>query len=331
MIRKLPHRKHDEIVCRPHKRKRKAESNAAPAKSRYFAIRGVIERMVAVLLFVIFLPVLLICMAMVRLTSPGPAIFRQTRTGTGGRPFVMYKLRSMINDVEKVSGKRWSTPGDPRVTPVGRFLRLTHLDEIPQLINVIRGEMSLIGPRPERPEFVQKLKKKIERYDERHSINPGITGLAQIYLPPDVDLNSVKRKTRLDLHYLENAGFLMDARILFCTALRILAVRGGVGPKISGLDRQIEDIRRALWSEKADMKALKRKRRKVDSRLAAVNGTSQEKSLRVDAKNELPLHIEVRRSRPLKVKSDQSGESNVDGQYSGMQDSNDFSSFAAST
>jgi lipopolysaccharide/colanic/teichoic acid biosynthesis glycosyltransferase len=130
----------------------------------------------------------------------------------------------MSHDCERLSGPKWSTDDDPRVTPVGRILRRTHLDELPQLWNILRGDMSLIGPRPERPEFVGELEKVLPRYARRLDVPPGLTGLAQVNLPPDVDHESVRRKLAFDLHYAERIGPWLDLRILLGTALMFLGV-----------------------------------------------------------------------------------------------------------
>ena len=132
----------------------------------------------------------------------------------------------MYHDCEAVSGIKWATAHDPRVTPLGRILRRTHIDELPQLWNVLRGEMSLVGPRPERPEIVTSLQRAIPGYWGRLSVKPGVTGLAQIQLPPDVDLESVRNKLVLDLEYVERLGPWLDLRILVGTAMYLLGFSG---------------------------------------------------------------------------------------------------------
>jgi lipopolysaccharide/colanic/teichoic acid biosynthesis glycosyltransferase len=176
----------------------------------------------------------------VRLNSRGPGIFRQVRVGKRGKAFTMYKLRSMRSDAESATGPAWSpTGGDPRVTRLGFWLRRLHLDELPQLFNVVRGEMSLVGPRPERPEFVEVLAEQLPGYLNRLMVQPGITGLAQINLPPDTDLDSVRRKLVLDCEYVRAAGFWLDVRIVLCTALRMLWIKGPVVTRLMGLERVV--------------------------------------------------------------------------------------------
>jgi lipopolysaccharide/colanic/teichoic acid biosynthesis glycosyltransferase len=170
------------------------------------------------------LPLILVMIALVKLTSRGPAFYAQVRSGRGGRPFRLYKIRTMLPDCEARTGPQWPSPGDPRVTPLGRFLRRTHLDELPQLWNVLRGEMSLIGPRPERPEFVVELEKVVPRYRDRLLVRPGITGLAQVQLPADTDVESVRRKVACDLYYLRHLGLGLDLRILVATAFGLTGV-----------------------------------------------------------------------------------------------------------
>ena len=185
----------------------------------YLKTRRVIDQLVAASLFLIGSPLLIAIYLAVRLTSRGPALYTQKRTGLYGKVFTVYKFRSMTVDAEKGTGAVWSQPGDPRVTPVGRFLRWTHLDELPQLYNILKGEMSLIGPRPERPEIVEVLERQIPGYSQRLNVLPGVTGLAQVSLPPDADLNSVRRKTILDCRYMRTASLSLDLHILFCTVM----------------------------------------------------------------------------------------------------------------
>jgi lipopolysaccharide/colanic/teichoic acid biosynthesis glycosyltransferase len=169
-------------------------------------------------------PLILALMALVRLTSRGPAIYSQTRLGRFGRPYMIYKIRTMAHECEKHSGVKWSVKGDPRVTPLGRVLRVTHLDELPQLWNVLRGDMSLVGPRPERPEFVAELERVFPYYRERMLVRPGVTGLAQVQLPPDVDVAGVGRKLACDLLYIRSSTPWLDLRIIAATGLGVLGL-----------------------------------------------------------------------------------------------------------
>jgi lipopolysaccharide/colanic/teichoic acid biosynthesis glycosyltransferase len=171
----------------------------------------------ALVLVILAAPLLLLSALLVKLTSRGPAFYTQTRIGRNGKLFTIYKVRTMVHDCESLTGPRWAMPEDPRVTRVGHFLRRTHLDELPQLFNVLRGDMSLIGPRPERPEFVPKLERAVPRYRERLAIRPGITGLAQVHLPPDTDIDSVRRKLAYDLYYIQKMNVWLDLRILVAT------------------------------------------------------------------------------------------------------------------
>jgi lipopolysaccharide/colanic/teichoic acid biosynthesis glycosyltransferase len=188
-------------------------------------LRDALEAILAAGLLVLTAPLGLLCCLLVRLTSRGPAIYSQTRVGQGGRIFTLYKIRTMYHDCEKSTGPRWSGPNDPRITPVGRILRKLHLDELPQLWNVIRGEMRLIGPRPERPEIVVRLREHIIGYDRRHRVKPGITGFAQIHLPPDTCLRSVKNKLAYDLFYIRHRSWRFDLYILLATVLKLLGCR----------------------------------------------------------------------------------------------------------
>ncbi|MCE5268542.1 MAG: sugar transferase [Planctomycetaceae bacterium] len=189
--------------------------------SSYHRQKEMIERILAVLLLVPTAPLLLLLVLLVRLTSRGPGLFSQTRVGKNGRPFRMHKIRTMRIDAEAATGPVWGSPHDPRATRIGTLLRRLHLDELPQLINVVKGDMSLVGPRPERPEFVRVLSAAIPGYLDRIAVRPGITGLAQLNLPPDTDLNCVRRKVILDREYVDQAGLWLDFRLLACTGLRV--------------------------------------------------------------------------------------------------------------
>jgi lipopolysaccharide/colanic/teichoic acid biosynthesis glycosyltransferase len=183
-----------------------------------------LERFLALFMLLILSPIIVVCMILVKITSQGPAIYRQLRVGKHGKTFTLLKLRTMYNDCEKYTGPIWCRPGDPRVTTLGRFLRWSHLDELLQLVNVIRGEMSLVGPRPERPELIPMLAQAFPRYLERLAVKPGITGLAQIQLPPDTDLVSVEKKLACDLYYVHHRNLWLDLRIILATFFRFLGL-----------------------------------------------------------------------------------------------------------
>ncbi len=172
-------------------------------------------------LLVLSAPILLLALALVKVTSAGPAIYSQRRIGRHNRHFTIYKVRTMRVDAERIGGPRWCVPGDSRITGVGRWLRKLHIDELPQLWNVLRGEMSLVGPRPERPEFMPKILPFVAGYDDRHAVLPGITGLAQVQVDADTDVDNVARKLRYDLHYIRHQGPMLEARIYSYTMLKV--------------------------------------------------------------------------------------------------------------
>jgi len=182
--------------------------------------KNFVEFCVALALFVIALPFICVAAILVKLTSRGPAFYFQSRSGRFGKGYVIYKLRTMYLDSERDTGPIWSSSSDPRITPLGRILRRTHFDELPQLWNVLRGEMSLVGPRPERPEFLPLLEKSLPYYRMRLMLKPGITGLAQVYA--DTDLASVRRKLAHDLYYVHASSGWLDLRLLMATAFVVL-------------------------------------------------------------------------------------------------------------
>ncbi len=167
---------------------------------------------------IIFSPVMLLTAALIKLTSPGPLIYSQERIGLHNKPFKMYKFRSMVTQSPSEEKKKWTTPNDSRVTPVGRFIRKTSIDEMPQFVNVLMGDMSLVGPRPERPLFVEKFKEEIPRYMIKHQVRPGITGWAQVngYRGD----TSITKRIDHDLYYIENWTLGFDFKILFLTVFK---------------------------------------------------------------------------------------------------------------
>jgi lipopolysaccharide/colanic/teichoic acid biosynthesis glycosyltransferase len=195
-----------------------------PRVAGYESIKNALDLLAATLMLVFSSPLILLGALLVKLTSRGPAFYTQTRVGKHGRLFTIYKLRSMTHNCEKTSGIQWSTKGDSRVTPVGRLLRASHIDELPQLWNVVRGEMSMIGPRPERPEFLPQLEEALPFYRCRLMVRPGLTGLAQVQLPPDTDTNSVRRKLAHDLHYVREHNFIMDMQLVAATVAHLAKV-----------------------------------------------------------------------------------------------------------
>lgn len=171
-------------------------------------------------------PVMAIVGVLVKLTSSGPVLYRQERVGLNGVPFTIYKFRSMRQDAEAVTGAVWAAKDDPRITKFGKFIRRTRLDELPQLFNVIRGEMSIVGPRPERPEFVRQLSEKIPFYRQRHFVKPGVTGWAQINHKYGDTIEDTITKLEYDLYYIKNLTPALDFYILFHTIKVMLLSRG---------------------------------------------------------------------------------------------------------
>lgn len=195
-----------------------------PALNRYLVLRRRIDVVLALALLIATAPVMLVAMLLVKLTSPGPVIYSQIRLGLRGRRFTIYKIRTMEYRCEDRSGPRWCQVADPRVTFVGRILRKSKIDELPQLWNVIRGDMSILGPRPERPELVAQLERQIPRYANRLLVPPGLSGLAQVQLPPDTSIESVRCKLALDLYYVHNVSWKLDVQIVLATVCFFLGL-----------------------------------------------------------------------------------------------------------
>jgi lipopolysaccharide/colanic/teichoic acid biosynthesis glycosyltransferase len=230
--------------CRIHPRTAQAPFALEPqnagedTRSRFGAYevwKSALDFALAAILLVLASPLIAFAALLVKLTSRGPAFYSQVRMGRHGRPYRIHKIRTMAHDCERHSGPRWATARDPRITLVGRFLRRTHLDELPQLWNVLRGDMSLVGPRPERPEFLPRLEQAIPRYRERLLVRPGMTGLAQVQLPPDTDLDSVRRKLAYDLYYIQRSGLWLDLRLLMATVCYVLHLPFPITRKLLGI------------------------------------------------------------------------------------------------
>jgi lipopolysaccharide/colanic/teichoic acid biosynthesis glycosyltransferase len=219
----------------------------------FIQIKRAVDVVIAIQALILTLPLWILITVAIKLDSRGPVILKQERVGLNqrrkqrrekkvmasvnrsqerrvqfnhGRKFIMYKFRSMYEDAEKMTGPVWAGERDPRITRVGYLLRKTHLDELPQFINVIKGEMSLIGPRPERDVFVDELSKKIQKYHKRLYIKPGITGLAQVRQHYDSSLKDVKRKVHYDLLYMRRMCLMMDFKIIMGTILVMMTGKG---------------------------------------------------------------------------------------------------------
>lgn len=190
------------------------------------AIKRLMDILVSIAVLILGAPVFLVIAIIIKLTSKGPVIYAQERVGRNGKTFTMFKFRTMKQDAEAESGPMWATENDPRVTKVGYWLRKLRLDEMPQLLNVLSGSMSLVGPRPERPHFVDQFKVQIPLYTRRLRVRPGITGWAQVKWKYDESLADVKEKTKYDLYYVENISLMMDMKILINTILTMVKGKG---------------------------------------------------------------------------------------------------------
>jgi len=199
-----------------------------PKKTWYLPIKLTAEWLGALILVVVTAPVGLLIAFLVKISSPGPVFYAQTRLGLNSSVFRMFKFRTMVQNAESGTGPIWASKDDCRITAVGRILRMTHLDELPQLWNVLRGEMSLIGPRPERPEMAARIARQIPDFRQRLALRPGITGLAQMLLPADdpadIQLHCVRRKLMHDVFYIRHLSFVMDLRIALGTPCYFVSV-----------------------------------------------------------------------------------------------------------
>ena len=190
------------------------------------AVKRAMDVVAAVVGLVVSAPVVLLLAGLIRLTSKGPALYSQRRVGLQGRTFTVHKLRSMTIDAEAATGPVWSGPNDARVTPLGSFMRRMRLDELPQLWNVLRGSMSLVGPRPERPEFVEQLAQEIPFYGQRNVVKPGITGWAQVRYTYGASVEDAMEKLQYDLYYIKNFSISLDLLIIFETIKTVLLRKG---------------------------------------------------------------------------------------------------------
>jgi exopolysaccharide biosynthesis polyprenyl glycosylphosphotransferase len=189
-------------------------------------IRRTLDVGLSLLGLILSAPVMAVAALSIKVASPGPALFRQARVGKDGKVFMLYKFRSMSVDAEQLTGPVWASEDDPRITRVGRLLRKIRLDETPQMFNVLRGDMSFIGPRPERPVFVNQLKEEIPYYVLRFAVKPGITGWAQVKYPYGSTVEDALEKLQYDLYYIKNTSIFLDLLILLRSIQVVLFGRG---------------------------------------------------------------------------------------------------------
>jgi len=192
----------------------------------YMAMKRGVDIVLSVVAILLLSPLFLITAILIKLTSKGPIFYFQERVGKDGELFNMFKFRTMKVDAEKGTGAVWAKKNDPRLIPIGGFLRKAHIDEIPQFINVLRGEMSVVGPRPERPVFVEQLKEQIPDYEKRLEVKPGITGLAQVWHRYDETIEDVRKKIKYDLLYIKKVCLWTDVMILLRTVRVVVTGEG---------------------------------------------------------------------------------------------------------
>ena len=200
---------------------------ARSSQNSYIPVKLCAEWFVALVALILLLPLLTLLAILVKMTSHGPIIYRQTRLGYRGRVFNIYKFRTMVKNAESVTGPVWAAKQDSRITPLGLILRQSHLDELPQLLNILKLDMSLVGPRPERPEIAGRITRQLPDFPRRLDVRPGVTGLAQVMLPADdpqdTNFEGVRRKLDFDLLYAKNVHLLVDLRIYISTACKMAA------------------------------------------------------------------------------------------------------------
>lgn len=188
-------------------------------------LKRMFDLFLALVIGILALPIMIISAIIVKFGSPGPIIYSQARVGENQKEFYVHKFRSMRNDAEK-NGAKWAVENDPRVTKYGNFMRKTRIDELPQIWNVLRGEMSFIGPRPERKIFIKEIEKVVDYYNLRHSVKPGLTGWAQVMYPYGASIEDAKRKLEYDLFYVKNQDFILDMIIFFKTLKTVIFGKG---------------------------------------------------------------------------------------------------------
>ena len=196
------------------------------ARKRFQEFKRVFDVVVSAIGLVIVSPIIAFVAIIIKTVSQGPVFFKQQRVGLGGKIFDIYKLRTMRVDAEKYTGPVWAKENDPRLIKFGKIIRKAHIDELPQLFNVLMGDMSIVGPRPERPELVKVLKGVISDYEKRLKVKPGITGLAQVWHKYDETIQDVKKKIKYDLLYIREMCLMVDLRILARTFIVVLIGRG---------------------------------------------------------------------------------------------------------
>jgi lipopolysaccharide/colanic/teichoic acid biosynthesis glycosyltransferase len=212
-----------------HRRKREMRRNTrahtdtcCPADVRG---KDLVDRFVALVGLILSAPFIAFLVGIVRLTSRGPGLYSQTRLGLDGKPFCLYKIRTLHHGCDRAQGPVWTRTNDHRASRLGHLLRATHLDELPQLVNVLKGEMSLVGPRPMRPEITDAVAQRVPGFRRRLCVKPGITGLAQLYQSTDWGIADVRRKLRYDLFYAQHASMCFDLKIAMATVFRLLGIR----------------------------------------------------------------------------------------------------------